>query len=465
MITTSTIKKKKIAIMVIALMIICGIFLGLLLKMNELPPYLKEITIHEQEPKLIKKINGNNAIAVYYPVIKIEDKEVEAKVNSLIEEKSKEIMNDLDENNKEVDKKSKQLIKVDYNYEFYSDSILNIHYWIIMKENDVEKRNDFTYTIDTGKGTLIDVASIYDDYAVTRLTEELRYQAKSSGIQEGYGFSREFLEKTNRDRSLFTNFVVEGNEIKYFINDLFKNPYELKFNLNEIANHISIDLGVVQDIEDPVVYTPKRYVDPNRSMVALTFDDGPHKENTPLILEGLRTYDSAATFFVVGNRMYGAGADVILNTINSGSEVGSHSWSHPYLTKLRKELDFQYNETSRKIYEEISLWCYQVRLYRPPYGAINRRISESSPYPFIMWSIDTRDWETRNVQSTIDSIMNEVKDGSIILLHDIHPESKDATIQVIPMLIDAGYQLVTVSEMMEAKGIVMQNGYAYSKAY
>ncbi|MPN36782.1 Peptidoglycan-N-acetylmuramic acid deacetylase PdaC [bioreactor metagenome] len=81
-----------------------------------------------------------------------------------------------------------------------------------------------------------------------------------------------------------------------------------------------------------------------------------------------------------------------------------------------------------------------------------------------MWSIDTLDWKTRDVQSTINETMNNAKDGDIILLHDIHAESKDAAIQIIPMLIEKGFQVVTVNEMMSAKGIQMENGKSYSRA-
>ena len=69
----------------------------------------------------------------------------------------------------------------------------------------------------------------------------------------------------------------------------------------------------------------------------------------------------------------------------------------------------------------------------------------------ILWSIDTLDWKTRNAQSSIDTVMNDVQDGDVILMHDIHTESIDAALVLIPKLEEAGYQLVTVSEMAKAK--------------
>ena len=82
--------------------------------------------------------------------------------------------------------------------------------------------------------------------------------------------------------------------------------------------------------------------------------------------------------------------------------------------------------------------------------------------PLILWNIDTLDWKTRNAQATIDNVMQKVKDGDIVLMHDIHTESIDAAIVLIPKLIEAGYQLVTVSELAAARGIGMQNGTSYT---
>ena len=98
---------------------------------------------------------------------------------------------------------------------------------------------------------------------------------------------------------------------------------------------------------------------------------------------------------------------------------------------------------------------------RPPYGAINDTVKQNAGLPMILWSIDTLDWKTRNTQSTIDAVMNNVQDGAVILMHDIHTQSIDAAIALIPKLQEAGYQLVTISEMAEAKGIQMENGGKY----
>lgn len=82
--------------------------------------------------------------------------------------------------------------------------------------------------------------------------------------------------------------------------------------------------------------------------------------------------------------------------------------------------------------------------------------------PMILWNIDTLDWKTKDTQSTIDCVLNTADDGDIVLMHDIHSSTVDASLQLIPKLIENGYQLVTVSEMAEARGIILENGKVYT---
>lgn len=82
--------------------------------------------------------------------------------------------------------------------------------------------------------------------------------------------------------------------------------------------------------------------------------------------------------------------------------------------------------------------------------------------PMIQWSIDTLDWKTRNAQSTVSAVLNHVKDGDIVLMHELYSQSGDAALTMIPELVNRGYQLVTVSELAAAKGQTLQAGKLYS---
>ncbi|MCI8669133.1 MAG: polysaccharide deacetylase family protein [Lachnospiraceae bacterium] len=185
-------------------------------------------------------------------------------------------------------------------------------------------------------------------------------------------------------------------------------------------------------------------IDPGKPMVALTFDDGPAGSKTGRLLDALEQYGAHATFFIVGNRIPGD-EENIKRAAALGCEVGNHSYSHAKLTSLD---DASVANEIHSVAETIkSLTGQNTVICRPPYGAVDERVQAVVDAPVILWSIDTRDWETRNAAQTIANIQQNVQDGDIILMHDIHAESVDAAVQIIPWLQQQGYQLVTVSEL------------------
>ena len=98
---------------------------------------------------------------------------------------------------------------------------------------------------------------------------------------------------------------------------------------------------------------------------------------------------------------------------------------------------------------------------RPPDGNIGASLRENAQTPLILWSIDTRDWETRDAEETYNRVLKNAKDGDIILMHDIHAESVTAALKLIPELRKKGFELVTVSELAALKGVKLDNGASY----
>ena len=200
----------------------------------------------------------------------------------------------------------------------------------------------------------------------------------------------------------------------------------------------------------------RRYVDPNRPMVALTFDDGPGPR-TAEIVSCLQSHGAAATFFVVGMNAERY-TDTLARMRRAGCEIGNHTYDHTNLTRL----------SAADIQGEISTVNDIVRaatgmgttVLRPPGGNHNETVDAVAGMPLIMWSIDTRDWATRSTQATINSVLGSVRDGDIILMHDIYSPTVDAALYLIPELQNRGYQLVTVSELAEYRGGA-QSGCAY----
>ena len=104
----------------------------------------------------------------------------------------------------------------------------------------------------------------------------------------------------------------------------------------------------------------------------------------------------------------------------------------------------------------------EIRLFRAPGGGINDAVFNNSLGMYsILWTIDTLDWETKNAQQTYDTVINNVRDGDIILMHEIYEASLEASRMLIPKLKEMGYQLVTVSELAAAKGVTLETGVSY----
>lgn len=213
-------------------------------------------------------------------------------------------------------------------------------------------------------------------------------------------------------------------------------------------------LGYLCDAENIYTY----YIDPDKKMVALTFDDGPGPY-TDAIVDCLKKNNGRATFFVLGERI-DTYEDELVYAFKNGNEIANHSYSHPNLTTLSKsKIKSEISKTDEKVKK---LTGASTSVLRTPGGATNSTVKDVCGKPIIFWSIDTLDWKHRNASKTVSTVMNNVKDGDIILMHDIHSPTKDAALQLIPKLRNAGYQLVTVSELARYKGYTMKNGTVYS---
>lgn len=209
--------------------------------------------------------------------------------------------------------------------------------------------------------------------------------------------------------------------------------------------------------DDGKLQSKEMKIDPDKPMMALTFDDGPG-ERTHEILDMLEKYDAHATFFMQGIHV-SQYADDVERMKEIGCEIGNHSYNHPQLTGEADGGASQVGKTN----ELLKQACGQpATVLRPPYGAVDDKVKAAVGMPMILWNIDTLDWKTKDTQSTIDSVLNTADDGDIVLMHDIHSSTVDAALQLIPKLIENGYQLVTVSEMAEARGIILENGKVYT---
>lgn len=178
--------------------------------------------------------------------------------------------------------------------------------------------------------------------------------------------------------------------------------------------------------------------------IALTFDDGPDPNYTVRILETLEKYNAKATFFMLGNRVHSY-PSIAKKVAEAGHEIGNHSWNHPSLTGVTDvALQSEVKGTS-DIIEAIT--GQPATVFRPPYGAVDDRVRESTKLPVVLWNVDTLDWEHHDPELLLEHVMEATRAGSIILMHDIHKSTADGLDAVLENLQSQGYKFVTVSEM------------------
>jgi peptidoglycan/xylan/chitin deacetylase (PgdA/CDA1 family) len=202
-----------------------------------------------------------------------------------------------------------------------------------------------------------------------------------------------------------------------------------------------------------------RNIDPNKPMIALTFDDGPYPRATVSILNTLKKYNCVATFFVLGNRVPNY-KNIIQRMADEGNEIGNHSYNHKQLTTLTpKELKDQINKTQKAVFDVVGS---EPKALRPTYGSYDEKLRSAIGMPIILWSIDPQDWKIKDAKKISDHILARVKDGDIVLMHDIFEATAEAVETLVPELLNRGFQLVTVSELYELRGEALLVGNIYT---
>lgn len=133
-----------------------------------------------------------------------------------------------------------------------------------------------------------------------------------------------------------------------------------------------------------------------------------------------------------------------------GCEIGNHTYSHSILTSIDvSSIQSQISATNSAVK---SVTGASPVVMRPPGGGYNGTVQNAVGMPLIMWSIDTLDWKTRNAAATQSAVLDSVKDGDVVLMHDLHGPTAEASKVIIPELVRRGYQLVTVSELAQCRG-------------
>lgn len=176
-------------------------------------------------------------------------------------------------------------------------------------------------------------------------------------------------------------------------------------------------------------------------MVALTFDDGPSALYTGTLLDGLEKRGVKASFFLLGKNVEG-NEKLVKRMWKEGHLVGNHTYSHVKLSTLsepraREEI----LKTNNQIYEITGSYPQYLR---PPFGSWKKNLEFCVEMIPVFWNIDPLDWKIQNVPAIVESVLCEVRDGAIILMHDGYETSVEAALKIIDRLQADGYEFVTV---------------------
>ena len=217
-----------------------------------------------------------------------------------------------------------------------------------------------------------------------------------------------------------------------------------------VAWALLLSFGINIAAEAQIIYRYASKTGPAR--IALTFDDGPHPRYTPLILDILEEFEIKATFFAVGSNVE-AYPELVKRIAREGHELGNHTFHHNHVAKMSLEDLTQDINRCNDAIEKIT--GNRPRYFRPPEGVCTKSVQEicsATDTTIVMWSVDTRDWAHPPIAEIFQNVRRNTQNGSIILMHDFigkNSPTPEALRQIIPMLLELGYEFVTVSQLLE----------------
>ena len=242
-------------------------------------------------------------------------------------------------------------------------------------------------------------------------------------------------------------FIILSTIFLSFVN-VNSNSFGWGFSKNK--NHKQPYIGkYLDEIKDTNSY----YVgDENIKKVYLTFDAGYDNGNLEKILNTLKEKDVQATFFITGdflNRF----SDLTIKINNDGHLIGNHTWSHANITKLNK--DDIFNELKKVEHKFYEITGDKIDpFFRPPAGVFNNRslnVIKEYGYNTIFWSIAYKDWETnktKDINVSVNSVIDNLHNGAIILLHTVSNENVIALPIIIDKIREEGYEIASLNDLV-----------------
>lgn len=337
-------------------------------------------------------------------------------------------------------------VTVDYDCEQLYDkyTTLTFHQKVFDKDNNEIKNESVSYNFD----------------AITKAQMNENDVLRRNYIKHLQSLDLK-LDKALLKRGELSQFILNKDSVTFYFNKDVNQNITLKYS--DHKDYIALADKNIPSLymQDRVVPAPQPEVDPNKKMIAFTFDDGPAGDNTYAIMNEFEKYNGRATFFMLGQNVPYF-SEVVKDVYKRGHEVATHSYTHDM--GIAATGTFSAEQVSAELYdtcdEIYKLTGYEPKYFRPPYGAINDNVLNECGMDIIKWDIDTLDWSNHNPTEMTNIIVENAKVGYVVvLMHDIHNETVDGVRQSLAQLNAMGYQFVTMETLLQHEKEYLTNFY------
>lgn len=421
----------RVAILAVILLIPIALLYGAI-KWITYNPYAK-YDVYNEETKLAgsRKHESDEKEDAYYQSVYYPSFEEDALNKAIEEYRSKEIP-------KEVKGSSMIYVMVDYDSDTVLDRFTTVTFHQVIKDKDdkVIQKKDTSINYDAKSKKILGVKDVLRRDYLTLLQKK----AKENKIDE----------KLITTAGL-SNFTISKTGLTFYVDQ--DNTKSITLTYKDQSSYLALQDKNIPSLYQEEALSAKEQpkVDPKKPMVAITFDDGPHGAYTQEIMSEFEKYNGRATFFMLGQNVE-ANADIVKDVYQRGFEIGNHSWDHA--TEIAVTGEFNKEQISDEIYNTqdaiYKITGHDAAYFRPPFGEVNDRLLEANQMGYAFWDVDSKDWESKNVESIRTSVVKSTLAGNkVVLLHDIHEFSKDGLKLILADLNDKGYQFVTYSRLMQ----------------
>lgn len=352
----------------------------------------------------------------------------------------------LDKFRRSIDKDCKLVI--DYEDGTFGE-LLSVLFRVEREIDGVKEFEVKPWVYNKKNGEAVEAETLFADPAYTYIADRINEASAKDDASEN--------RRIAGNRETFSAYLLTADGAKFFYE---KDGEESSVTIPypELHTYMSVTVG------GTVVAETIRQLDPEKPMIALTFDDGPHYKNTPWLLDVLEENNARSTFFLLGSRTAWNGSpEAVEKLVASGNEIASHTQNHKDLATLSIEaLNAEITDAREAIY---ALTGDYPTFVRAPYGSYNDTVKKHVNAPLVLWNLDSEDWKSGDRDTIISHVLEEAGDGKIVLMHDIHTCTVEAVEVLIPKLQEKGYQIVTVRELFYYKGVEPVNGVVYHSSY